>query len=121
VAHNARETDHGGVAYIVIADNGCGVSPEEAGFAAENAVKLKAATAGIFTFGCSKYKRSSAEVDLVFSGELSFFGKGMRLTAVDKTVHSFRFITRAPIGTLQEFEQDHGKCEILQCATSVYS
>jgi hypothetical protein len=111
-----RETDHGDVAYIVVADNGCGVSPEDAGFTAQNAMETadpNAATTGadIFTYGASNYQRSSAAVDSLFSGELSVFGKGMKLVAVDDSVRSFRFITRAPLGTLQEFKQHHGSLQ----------
>jgi hypothetical protein len=111
-----RETDHGDVSYIVVADNGCGVSPEDAGFTAQNALETAdpnnaTASAGIFKYGVSNYQRSSAAVDSLFSGELSVFGKGLKLMAADESVRSFRFIARAPLGTLQEFEQHHGSLQ----------
>jgi hypothetical protein len=115
--------DHGPVAFVLVCDNGGGISPEAANFVPTSQDSSRSQLRGLSqqdnlnnestnvnSYGARTYEDLSTPEHL-FSGSLSFYGRGMKDVSTDDDVQSFRYVTRTPLGSRADVERAHSKGE----------
>lgn len=101
---DSNDPEHGQLAFVVVADNGPGMTRDELGFRAQCGAEQPELAGGALRYGQSKLYRGTG--DPLFGASLSMFGKGLKNVALDNVLHTFHFITRPPLGTFEQFNQD---------------